>query len=149
MAIRRRRRLAPVCPRVRQPLQRLPPAAVTRLRARLMPRRSFEVSRQTLPKRPPRSQIHYLPLTPGFFVGIERGSVYRALESAGKALTSRVHRAAIQGVGLAQVPSPVARAPIADGRLRALLTPFRHHATSRQNNCADGPQAPRRRRVVI
>jgi DNA-binding transcriptional LysR family regulator len=32
--------------------------------------------------------------------------------------------AAIQGVGLAQVPSPVARAPIADGRLRALLTPF-------------------------
>jgi DNA-binding transcriptional LysR family regulator len=32
--------------------------------------------------------------------------------------------AAIQGVGLAQVPSPLARAPIADGRLRALLTPF-------------------------
>src|SRR6516225_2263272 len=32
--------------------------------------------------------------------------------------------AAIQGVGLAQVPSPVARAPIADGRLQALLTPF-------------------------
>src|SRR5215468_6217289 len=32
--------------------------------------------------------------------------------------------AAIQGVGLAQVPSPIARAPIADGRLQALLTPF-------------------------
>ena len=32
--------------------------------------------------------------------------------------------AAIQGVGLAQVPGPLARAPIADGRLRALLTPF-------------------------
>jgi DNA-binding transcriptional LysR family regulator len=32
--------------------------------------------------------------------------------------------AAIQGVGLAQVPGPVARAPIADGRLQALLTPF-------------------------
>jgi DNA-binding transcriptional LysR family regulator len=32
--------------------------------------------------------------------------------------------AAIEGVGLAQVPAPLARAPIADGRLRALLTPF-------------------------
>jgi DNA-binding transcriptional LysR family regulator len=32
--------------------------------------------------------------------------------------------AAIEGVGLAQVPGPVARAPIADGRLRAQLTPF-------------------------
>jgi DNA-binding transcriptional LysR family regulator len=32
--------------------------------------------------------------------------------------------AAIEGVGLAQVPDPVARAPIADGRLQALLTPF-------------------------
>ncbi|VIO72403.1 HTH-type transcriptional regulator PgrR [Bradyrhizobium ivorense] len=32
--------------------------------------------------------------------------------------------AAIQGVGLAQVPAPIAKAPIADGRLRAVLTPF-------------------------
>jgi len=32
--------------------------------------------------------------------------------------------AAIQGVGLAQVPGPLAKAPIADDRLRALLTPF-------------------------
>ncbi|MEK9279987.1 MULTISPECIES: LysR family transcriptional regulator [unclassified Bradyrhizobium] len=32
--------------------------------------------------------------------------------------------AAIQGVGLAQVPGPLARAPIAEGRLQALLTPF-------------------------
>jgi DNA-binding transcriptional LysR family regulator len=32
--------------------------------------------------------------------------------------------AAIQGVGLAQVPGPLAKAPIADGRLQALLTPF-------------------------
>jgi DNA-binding transcriptional LysR family regulator len=32
--------------------------------------------------------------------------------------------AAIQGVGLAQLPHPLAKAPIADGRLRALLTPF-------------------------
>jgi DNA-binding transcriptional LysR family regulator len=32
--------------------------------------------------------------------------------------------AAIQGVGLAQVPAPLTRAPIADGRLQALLTPF-------------------------
>jgi len=32
--------------------------------------------------------------------------------------------AAIQGAGLAQVPGPLARAAIADGRLRALLTPF-------------------------
>jgi DNA-binding transcriptional LysR family regulator len=32
--------------------------------------------------------------------------------------------AAIQGVGLAQVPAPLARAAMADGRLRALLTPF-------------------------
>jgi DNA-binding transcriptional LysR family regulator len=32
--------------------------------------------------------------------------------------------AAIQGVGLAQAPGPLARAPIAEGRLQALLTPF-------------------------
>jgi DNA-binding transcriptional LysR family regulator len=32
--------------------------------------------------------------------------------------------AAIQGVGLAQVPGPLARAPTADGRLQALLTRF-------------------------
>ena len=32
--------------------------------------------------------------------------------------------AAIQGVGLAQVPGPLAKASIAGGRLRALLTPF-------------------------
>jgi DNA-binding transcriptional LysR family regulator len=32
--------------------------------------------------------------------------------------------AAIQGVGLAQVPGPVAAAPLANGRLEALLTPF-------------------------
>jgi DNA-binding transcriptional LysR family regulator len=32
--------------------------------------------------------------------------------------------AAIQGLGLAQVPCPLARAPIADGRLQELLTPF-------------------------
>ena len=32
--------------------------------------------------------------------------------------------AAIQGVGLAQVPAPLAKAPIADGRLQVLLTPF-------------------------
>ena len=32
--------------------------------------------------------------------------------------------AAIQGVGLAQVPDPLAKAPIADGRLHALLTQF-------------------------
>src|SRR5215469_9208133 len=32
--------------------------------------------------------------------------------------------AAVQGVGLAQVPSPLAKAPIAEGRLQALLTPF-------------------------
>jgi DNA-binding transcriptional LysR family regulator len=32
--------------------------------------------------------------------------------------------AAIQGVGLAQVPGPLANAPIADGRLQALLSPF-------------------------
>jgi DNA-binding transcriptional LysR family regulator len=32
--------------------------------------------------------------------------------------------AAIQGMGLAQVPAPLAKTPIADGRLRALLTPF-------------------------
>jgi DNA-binding transcriptional LysR family regulator len=32
--------------------------------------------------------------------------------------------AAIQGVGLAQVPAPLAEAPIGDGRLQALLTPF-------------------------
>jgi DNA-binding transcriptional LysR family regulator len=32
--------------------------------------------------------------------------------------------AAIRGVGLAQVPGPLARAPIADGRLQALLTAF-------------------------
>jgi DNA-binding transcriptional LysR family regulator len=32
--------------------------------------------------------------------------------------------AAIQGTGLAQVPGPLAGAPIADGRLQAVLTPF-------------------------
>jgi DNA-binding transcriptional LysR family regulator len=32
--------------------------------------------------------------------------------------------AAIHGVGLAQVPGPLAKAPIAEGRLQALLTPF-------------------------
>ena len=32
--------------------------------------------------------------------------------------------AAIQGVGLAHAPGPLAKAPIADGRLQALLTPF-------------------------
>jgi DNA-binding transcriptional LysR family regulator len=32
--------------------------------------------------------------------------------------------AAIQGVGLAQVPGPLATAPMADGRLQALLTSF-------------------------
>jgi DNA-binding transcriptional LysR family regulator len=32
--------------------------------------------------------------------------------------------AALNGVGLAQVPGPLTTAPIADGRLRALLTPF-------------------------
>jgi len=32
--------------------------------------------------------------------------------------------AAIQGVGLAQAPSPLAKAAIAEGRLQALLTPF-------------------------
>jgi DNA-binding transcriptional LysR family regulator len=32
--------------------------------------------------------------------------------------------AALQGVGLAQVPAPLAKAPIADGRLHVLLTPF-------------------------
>src|SRR5262245_14660961 len=32
--------------------------------------------------------------------------------------------AAIQGAGLAQVPGPLAKAPIAEGRLQALLTPF-------------------------
>jgi DNA-binding transcriptional LysR family regulator len=32
--------------------------------------------------------------------------------------------AAIQSVGLAQVPGPLAKAPIAEGRLQALLTPF-------------------------
>ncbi len=32
--------------------------------------------------------------------------------------------AAIQGVGLAQVPGPLAKTPIADGRLQALLTEF-------------------------
>ncbi|TPK91755.1 MULTISPECIES: LysR family transcriptional regulator [unclassified Mesorhizobium] len=32
--------------------------------------------------------------------------------------------AAIQGVGLAQVPGPIAEAPIADGRLQALLSRF-------------------------
>jgi DNA-binding transcriptional LysR family regulator len=32
--------------------------------------------------------------------------------------------AAIKGLGLAQVPGPLARAPIAKGRLQALLTPF-------------------------
>ena len=32
--------------------------------------------------------------------------------------------AAMRGVGLAQAPGPLAQAPIADGRLQALLTPF-------------------------
>ena len=32
--------------------------------------------------------------------------------------------AALQGVGLAQMPGPLAKAAIADGRLQALLTPF-------------------------
>jgi DNA-binding transcriptional LysR family regulator len=32
--------------------------------------------------------------------------------------------AAIRGVGLAQVPGPLAKAPMADGQLRPLLTPF-------------------------
>lgn len=32
--------------------------------------------------------------------------------------------AAIQGLGLAQIPGPLAKAPVADGRLQALLTPF-------------------------
>ncbi|KAA0699210.1 LysR family transcriptional regulator [Neorhizobium sp. P12A] len=32
--------------------------------------------------------------------------------------------AAIRGVGLAQVPGPLAEAPLADGRLQALLAPF-------------------------
>jgi len=32
--------------------------------------------------------------------------------------------AALQGVGLAQLPGPLAREPIAEGRLRALLAPF-------------------------
>jgi DNA-binding transcriptional LysR family regulator len=32
--------------------------------------------------------------------------------------------ATIKGVGLAQVPGPLAKAPVADGRLQALLTPF-------------------------
>jgi DNA-binding transcriptional LysR family regulator len=32
--------------------------------------------------------------------------------------------AAIQGLGLAQMPGPLAKAPIADGRLQALLAPF-------------------------
>lgn len=32
--------------------------------------------------------------------------------------------AAIRGLGLAQVPAPIARAALADGRLQALLTPF-------------------------
>jgi DNA-binding transcriptional LysR family regulator len=30
----------------------------------------------------------------------------------------------MQGVGLAQVPGPIAKAAIAEGRLQALLTPF-------------------------
>jgi DNA-binding transcriptional LysR family regulator len=32
--------------------------------------------------------------------------------------------AAMQGLGLAQVPGPIAEAAISDGRLKALLTPF-------------------------
>ena len=32
--------------------------------------------------------------------------------------------AAIRGIGLAQLPGPLAKTPIADGRLQALLTPF-------------------------
>ena len=30
----------------------------------------------------------------------------------------------MQGLGLAQAPGPLAKAPIADGRLQALLSPF-------------------------
>ena len=37
--------------------------------------------------------------------------------------------AALQGSGLAQVPAPLAEAPIADGHLRALLTPYAAEAT--------------------
>jgi len=33
-------------------------------------------------------------------------------------------RSSAQRVGLAQVPGPLAKAPISDGRLQALLTPF-------------------------
>ena len=32
--------------------------------------------------------------------------------------------AAIQGLGLAQVPGPLPKAPVADGRLQTLLAPF-------------------------
>ena len=32
--------------------------------------------------------------------------------------------AAIQGLGLAQVPGPLAKAPVVEGRLQAVLTPF-------------------------
>ena len=32
--------------------------------------------------------------------------------------------AAIQGLGLAQLPGPLTKSPIADGRLQALLMPF-------------------------
>jgi DNA-binding transcriptional LysR family regulator len=42
------------------------------------------------------------------------------LTEAGERFISRAKPA----LGLAQVPGPVARAPIADGRLQALLTPF-------------------------
>jgi DNA-binding transcriptional LysR family regulator len=35
--------------------------------------------------------------------------------------------AAIQGLGLARLPGPLAKAPIADGRLEALLAPRRHN----------------------
>ena len=39
--------------------------------------------------------------------------------------------AALEGVGLAQVPGPLANAPIADGRLQALLTALRRHPAGR------------------
>lgn len=65
--------------------------------------------------------------------------------------------AAIQGLGLAQVPGPVAEAAIADGRLQALLTPlaamtpgvFLYHSGKRQmlpklRAFIDHVKAPRR-----
>jgi DNA-binding transcriptional LysR family regulator len=65
--------------------------------------------------------------------------------------------AAIQGLGLAQVPGPIAQAAIADGRLQALLTPlaimtpgvFLYHSGKRQmlpklRAFIDHMKAPRR-----